>query len=158
MAVTSGLFAISAANVAGDILNHLTPASGTVAPAVTVTGPIKMKLLTTTSTNTAEGTECADANYTAGGQPITAWNAAATTAGAGYNVGYVGKTNQTVLDFPQGNTSTGFAAAAALAGVSLVSSDATPVKVAYLNFAATVNVPQGNVYQWGNGAFTFAQS
>jgi len=154
MAATSGLFA----PVATDVLNHLTPATTPVATAVTITGPLKMQMTTTASTNSAAGTVCADANYTAGGQPITAWNAAATTAGAGYGVGFVSKTNNVALDFPAGNTTTGFAAPAALAGLFLVSSDPTPVNVSYYNFAAVVNVPQGNVYAWGVGIFSAALS
>lgn len=153
MAATSGLLALSAANVEQDLLNHLTPASGTTATAITVTGPLKVALLTAVSTNTAVGAECTDANYAR--QSVTSWNAPATTSGEGYAAGVTNKTNAVALTF---GGSTGFAVAQTITGIALYSSDATPVGVYYENFATNLGVPINNQVVFGVGQITLGIS
>lgn len=141
MAATSGIGAVTAVELAGDLLDHITPSSGTVATAVTVTGPLKCKLFTTVIKNDTRGTECTDANYAF--QSVTAWNAKTVTSGSGYNVGIVQKTSNLNLVFGGG---TGFATTQTFTGLDLDSSDATAVMVFYQNFAASLTVPSGNQY------------
>ena len=151
MAATSGLGAVTAGgNLAQDLLNHITPNSSTQATTITITGPIKARMVTSVSTNTTPGTTCSDANYA--DQAVT-WAAASTTAGAGYGVGYVQKASSAGLTFGGG---TGFAVAQTFTGVWYVSSDATPVQVAYENFAAGVVVPINNQYTVAAGSATIA--
>lgn len=155
MAASSGMSAVTGRNVAADILAHLTPLTTPVATAVTVTGPLKLALMIGAVQNTDAATahECTDANYAR--QSITAWNAAAVTAGAGYNVGKVAKTSNLALTFGGG---TGFAVAQTMTGDMLVSSDATPVECFYENFAASVPVPVNNQYVVASGSVTVFQS
>lgn len=150
MAATSGLGAnTTGGNLASDLLNHITPASSTTATAVTVTGPIKVGLYTTATTNTTPGTECSDANYLRTQGNVSAWNAITTTAGAGYQVGYVQRTSNIALTY---GGATGFAVAQTITGVVLWSSDATPVCVSYQNYAAGVSVPINNQYNIASGS------
>lgn len=151
MAAGTGIGAQSGANVQQDLLNHLTPASSTVATAVTITGPLKLALIvgSTDTTNTTIGTECSDANYSR--QGITAWNAASTTAGNGSAVGITSKTSNTALTFGGAG---GFAVAQSVRGVALMSSDATPVMCFYQNYASIVNVPVNNQLTFALGAVT----
>lgn len=152
MAATTGMgAATSGGNLAADLLAHITPPSSTTATAVTVTGPLRLTLHTAAHTNTTFGTECADTNYARSQGNITAWNAVATTAGAGYGVGFVQRTSNVALTF---FPTTGAAAAQALTGSALFSSDATACFVAYLNFAATVTVPINNTYTVASGSVT----
>jgi len=153
MAATSGLMAVTGRNVAADILAHLTPPSSTTATAITVTGPLKLRLYTTAITNTTLGTECSDANYAS--QSVTAWNAVSTTAGAGYGVGFASRTSNVVLTFGGGG---GFAAGQTFTGCALVSSDATPVEVAYQNFASSVVIPVNNQYVVASGSLSVTLS
>ena len=151
MASTSGICAVLTRNIQKDLLDHLTPTAGTVATAITITGPIKMHLYTTAWTNVTPGTECADTHYAA--QSISAWNADSVTEGAGPAAGYTSKTNTTELTY---GGATGFNAAATITGVALLSSDATPVEVSYENFAAPMSVPINNNYSFANGAVSIA--
>lgn len=155
MAASSGMSSVTGRAVAADILAHLTPASSTTPTAVTVTGPLKLALQIAAVQNTTAATtnECTDTNYAR--QSITAWNAATTTAGAGYGVGKVSKTSNIALTFGGG---TGFAVAQTITGDMLVSSDATPVEVFYENFAASVSVPINNQYVVASGSVTVFQS
>lgn len=144
MASTSGLGAVTTGgNLAADILGHITPASATSATAVTVTGPLKVGLYTTVSTNTTPGTECSDANYLRIQGSVTAWNAVTTTAGAGYQVGYAQRTSNIALTYGGG---TGFAVAQTFAGVVIWSSDATPCCISYQNYSSAIVVPVNNQY------------
>lgn len=151
MAAGTGIGAQSGANLQQDLLNHLTPTGAAVATTVTVTGPLKVALIVgaTDTTNTTIGTECTDANYSR--QSITAWNAASTTAGNGNTVGITTKTSNTALTFGGAG---GFAVAQSVRGVTLMSSDATPVMTFYQNFAAVVSIPTNNQYQFAAGAIT----
>lgn len=153
MAATSGLGAISAHNLAGDLLAHISPASSTTATVVTVTGPLLAKLYTSVIKNDTRGTECADSNYT--NQAVSAWNAASTASGSGYNVGVVSRTSNVGLTFGGGS---GFAAQQTLTGLALDSSDGTPILVFYNNFAASVVVPAGNQYVILSGNLTIGIS
>ena len=155
MAASSGIGAIAAANVAADILGHLTPTAAAVATAVVITGPLKVALLTTVSTNQVVGTECTDANYTRAQGSITAWNAITTTAGAGYQVGFAQRTSNVALTYGGG---TGFAAAQTITGVAFYSSDATPVLVVYQNFAVGVAIPLNNNYVVASGSASVSLS
>lgn len=143
MAATSGLCAVSGRNVAGDLLSHLFPASGTVATAITVTGPIKGALQTVAVNSDTAATihECTDTTYVR--QAITGWNAPVVTSGQGYGVGFVKITSTNALTYGGAG---GFAANQSFTGVILVSSDTTPVEVAYENFAAAVSVLANQQY------------
>lgn len=141
MAATAGIGAVSGVNLAGDLLDHITPASSTTATAVTITGPLKGKLYTSSISNDTRGTECSDANYAS--QSVSAWNAKATISGAGYNVGVVKKTSNVNLTWGGG---TGFAVQQVFTGLALDSSDGTPVMVYYQNFAVSLTIPVGNQY------------
>lgn len=55
MAATSGLCAVAGKDVATDLINHILVNSGTVATAVTITGPNKVALLISSSTNKTSG-------------------------------------------------------------------------------------------------------
>lgn len=151
MAATSGLGALATNNLAQDLLNHITPAT-TTATAITVTGPIKCHLHTAATTNTAIGTECADSNYAA--QSVT-WNAASTTAGAGYQVGFVARTNNGALTFGGAG---GMNASQTITGITLQSSDATPIFVGYENYATSVVVGAGLQYIINNASLSFSLS
>lgn len=155
MAASSGMSSVTGRAVAADILAHCTPATSTVATAVTITGPLKLALMIAAVVNTDAATahECTDTNYAR--QSVTAWNAASTTGGAGYNVGKVVKTSNVALTFGGG---TGFAVAQTVTGDMLVSSDATPVECFYENFAASVSVPINNQYVVASGSVTVFQS
>jgi hypothetical protein len=153
MAATSGLMAVTGRNVAADLLAHITPPSATTATAVTITGPLKLRLYTSAITNTALGTECSDANYAS--QSVTAWNAVSTTTGAGYGTGYAGRTSNVALTYGGGG---GFAVSQTLTGCALVSSDATPVEVAYQNFASPVVIPINNQYVVASGSLSVTLS
>lgn len=148
MAAGTGLGAATGQNVQADILAHLYPASGTVATAVTITGPIKFALIVgaTDSTNTTVGTECTDTNYSR--QSVTGWNTASTTAGNGSANGFTSKTSTNALTFG----GSGFAAAQAIRGNAAYSSDATPVYVSYQNYASVVNVGINQVYTVAAGS------
>lgn len=138
--------------MAADLLAHLTPVTAAVvATAVSILGPLRLSLHTTTHTNTTPGTECADTNYNRAQGSLTAWNAASTTAGAGYGVGFVQKTSNIALTF---FPTTGAAAAQTLTGSALFSVDATPCFVSYLNFAVSVTVPINNTYTVASGSVT----
>ena len=152
MALTSGTGALVANDVAKDILDHLTPNSGTTATAITITGPIKCALIVGASTNTTLGAECSDANYA---RQSISWGADAVTSGAGYGVGYVQKANTVALTFGGAG---GFAVAQTIYGVAYYSSDATPVLIAYENYAATVSVGVNQQYIIPIGSATIAQS
>jgi hypothetical protein len=149
MAATAGMCAVTGRSVAPDILAHLTPTTTAVATAITVTGPMKLALMVAAVTNTDAATahECSDANYARVAVP--AWNAVATTGGAGYGVGFAKRTNNGAMTFFGG---TGCAVAQTITGDMLVSSDATPVEVFYENFAAGVSVPINNQYVVANAA------
>jgi len=161
MAAGSGFGAVTGTNVQADILNHLTPLTTPVAPAVTITGPVKMALCATAgatytgvdSTNTTFGTECTDANYAR--QSITAWNAPTTTAGNGYNVGVTTKTTGIGLTF--GGTG-GFAAQQTVHGYGYYSSDATPVYIGYSNLATNINIPANNQLVVASGSGSLGAS
>jgi hypothetical protein len=142
--------AVPTRNVAADLVLHLTPTSGTIATAVTITGPITLAAYTSALTNTTTGPtgECTDPNYAR--VPVSAWTAPATTAGAGYNVGVVGVTNNVPLTM--GGPS-GFSAAQSIAAYMALSSDTTPVEVQYLNLAAALAVPAANQLTVAAGAF-----
>lgn len=145
MAATSGLCAVAGKDVATDLINHILVNSGTVATAVTITGPNKVALLTSSSTNKTLGAECADANYS---RISVSWGSAATTEGAGYSVGYVGKNSSALMTF----FPSGAAVQQVLAGTVIYSNDATPIPILYANFAAAVTVPAGSQYTVAAGS------
>ena len=146
MASTSGLGALAANAVSPDILAHLTPLTVAVPAAVVILGPINLSLSTGLHTNTVPGAECADTHYvrTPAGS-ITSWNAIVVTPGAGQGVGYATRTSNVALNMLN-STGTGATAAQTLTGTALYDSTATPIFVAYLNFAVSVVVPIGNTY------------
>jgi hypothetical protein len=143
MAQTSGICNVTGRPVAKDLLDHITPTSGTVATAVTITGPLKMAMQTAAVANDTPATthECSDANYAR--VAISAYNADATASGAGYNVGKVTKANTSDLIFGGAG---GFAVAQTFTGHIDASSDATPVETFYENFAATIAVLANQQY------------
>lgn len=148
MAAGTGICAVTGRNVAGDLLAHITPATSTVATAVTITGPLKLGLIVGTgTTNTTIASECSDANYAR--QSLTAWNGASATAGNGSAAGFVNKTSNVVLTF---GGSTGFAVAQSINTLVLYSNDATPVEVFYQNFGSTTTVPINNQYTIASGS------
>ena len=153
MAVTTGLGATtSGGNLVVDLLNHITPVTAAVvATTVSIIGPLRLSLSTGLHTNAAPGTECGDTNYNRSQGSIGAWNAATTTAGAGYGVGFAQKTSNAGLTF---FPTTGAALAQTLTGSALYSVDTTPCFVAYLNFAVSVTVPVNNTYTVASGSVT----
>jgi len=151
MAATSGLSSVTGRNVAGDILTHLFPATRTVATAITGTGPIKGALQTALVNNDSAATahECTDANYAR--QSITGWGAVAVTSGQGYGAGFSKIASTVALTYGGAG---GFAVGQTFTGVVLASSDATPVEVAYQNFAASVSVLANQQYVVASGSCT----
>lgn len=98
--------------LANSLLDYLLPNTGTVA-APTVTGPIKVRLMTANGSDTAAGTELATSGgYTAGGAAVTSWSSAA--AGS--------KASSAAVSWTSMPSST-------LTGVEEWSSDGTPKRV-----------------------------
>lgn len=127
--------------------------TGGALPSALNSTTIKMRLITNAAdaTNAVAGTQCADANYTAGGQ-TTAWGAPAQTAGNGSANGFNKAATTAALTYPAGAGSTGFAATFACHGYELYGGT---TRITYQNLAADLSVPTGQQLAIAIGAATF---
>lgn len=110
---------------------------------VTVTAPIKMKILSANGTNSTNGTEITPGgSYTAGGFAVNSNFGSATTVGGQGSV-----TNST--DISKANMP-----AATVTGAELWDSSATPKRVAQGPLAANKTVAAGDTLTVSAGSFT----
>ena len=123
--------------LATSILTNLSPNSGT-GTTVTITGPIKMRLMTTNGSDASAGTEqTTSGGYTAGGSSVSMGTAATASVSSNAAVSWTSRPSTT------------------LTGMEQWTSDGTPKRTFWAPWSGgNITVASGNTFTVASGSLT----